>query len=180
MPHSWNWLPARCGVGSARSRAGFGQAQGGQGLWAAAGRPGPYGHPIWTPHRSRWRMARGAFQGWQTRNVTLSGDRRMRGGESKEGFWRVSAGVACLSPFCRPPPLIITSALILPLRRLLIIFIADLSRYKNICQTYCLVCSNNSYYIIPSINYRQLHSLLFLLPLEVFLALSALTRVLST
>jgi len=81
---------------------------------------------------------------------------------------------------CRPLPLLIVSTLMLPLRRLSIIFIADLSCYKNICQNYCSVCSNNSYYIIPSINYRQLHSLLFLLPLEVLLALSALTGVLTT
>lgn len=104
----------------------------------------------------------------------------MRGGEGEEGFRQVLAVVVCQSPSADLLPLIIISSLTLPLPQLLIIFIADLSRYKNICQNYCLVCSNNSYYIIPSIKYRQLHSLLFLLPLEVLIALLALPRVLST
>lgn len=89
----------------------------------------------------------------------------------------------CLLPAtrCRLLPSIVISTRTLPLRwRLLLIFIADLECYKNICQNYCLICSNNSYYIIPSINYRQLRSLYFPLPLEVLLALSALTTVLST
>lgn len=46
-----------------------------------------------------------------------------------------------------------------------LIFIDDLSCYKNICQNYCLTCPNNSDYNIPSINYRQLHSQLFPLSL---------------
>lgn len=111
----------------------------------------------------------------------------VRRGEDKDVGRRewggVSAGFRCgclTVTLCRLLPLIISSTLMLPVQSLLIIFITDLSCYKNICQNYCLACSNNSYYIIPSINYRQLHSLLFLLPLEVLLALSALTRVLST
>lgn len=101
--------------------------------------------------------------------------RQEQGGFSAGFCWR------CLPiTLSRLLPLIIISTPMLPLQQLLIILIADLNRYKNICQSYCLICSNNSYYIIPSINYRQLHSLLFLLSPEVLLVLSALTRVLST
>lgn len=78
-------------------------------------------------------------------------------GEGDEG-WQVSAVGVCLSPSAASdhPQHIMLG---------LIIFIDDLSCYKNICQNYCLSCPNNSDYSIPSINYRQLHSQLFPLSL---------------
>lgn len=78
--------------------------------------------------------------------------------------WGVLAGFCCGCvpvTLCPLLSLIITSILML----CLIIFIDDLSCYKNICQNYCLSCPNNSDYNIPSINYRQLHSQLFPLSL---------------
>lgn len=62
----------------------------------------------------------------------------------------------------------------------LIIFIDDISCYKNICQNYCLSCPNNSDYNSPSINYRQLHSQLFPLSLPSISCINSTDRVLST
>lgn len=110
MPRSWNWLPASSGAGSAKSRAGTGPPKGGQSPSAAAPRPGRtyfsagakccahlYGRALHTPHRlGRW-TARGALLGRKTRSVR-SGEGRMRGGESEEGFQQVPAVVARQSP----------------------------------------------------------------------------------
>lgn len=160
MPRSWKWLL------SERDQPRAGQVwmrEGEGGSWAAAPTPWSLSQP--------GQSAQSAGMGTHFTPCTASArqekpcrDERAGMSGQERGGWGGLAGFCCgcvSVTLCPWLSLIITSILML----CLIIFIDDLSCYKNICQNYCLSCPNNSDYNIPSINYRQLHSQLFPLSL---------------
>lgn len=148
MPRSWNWLLACFRERSAKSRAGTTDPpKDRQSASAAALRPRRTSQLV----QSVEHACTGVCVTYPMSLWLVDSKRRVPGikdqkchvrrgedeGRQEQGV--VSAGFCMPITLSRLLLLIIISTPMLPLQQLLIILIADLSLYKNICQNYCLI-----------------------------------------